>query len=184
MNLISDFICYIWSKDIMDMTKNTQVRDSVPEDVADILLRLFPMIVTWRDLRMYSTLQYRASIWCWSPVFLSSSTYDWIFQLKDTNLGKYINLFGRILRVLNIDHIPHAILDAVIFDDFLSCLYLSRWGFLVNLVMAVELINFKGYTCAIHGHLGCGVRNTLAVRYGWKYVVKDTCIYLRIHRHS
>ena len=61
---------------------------------------------------------------------------------------------------MNIDHIPHAILYAVIFDDVLMCLYLSKRGFLINVVMAVELINFKGYTCAIHNHMGCGVINT------------------------
>ena len=53
--------------------------DERQEDVENIILIVFPMIVIWRDSCIYSPIQYRASIWCWSPVFLSSSTYDWIF---------------------------------------------------------------------------------------------------------
>ena len=59
------------------------------------------------------------------------------FQIRDKNLGKCINLIGRIFRVLNIDHISHAIPDAVVFDDVLMFTYLEKRGFLVILVMAV-----------------------------------------------
>ena len=58
-------------------------------------------------------------------------------QLKDNNMGKYISSLGRIFRVLNIDHISHAIPDAVVFDDVLMCPYLEKRGLLVILFMAI-----------------------------------------------
>ena len=78
-------------------------------------------------------------------------------------MGKYINLIGRILRVLNIHHILHTIPDAVVFDDVLMCPYLEKGVFLVIVVMAVELSTLIGYTCARYRYLGCGVRNTLTI---------------------
>ena len=68
------------------------------------------------------------------------------FQLKYTNLGKYINPIGSILRVLNIEHISHAMPYAVVFDDILICPYVEKGCFLVIVVMAVELSTFIGYT--------------------------------------
>ena len=62
MDLRSAFICSIFSKETMEIASNTHVRASGPEDVAKIILRGFPMTVTWRVSLMYSTLQYRASI--------------------------------------------------------------------------------------------------------------------------
>ena len=58
-------------------------------------------------------------------------------QLKDNNMVKYIRFIGRIFRVLNIYHISHATLDAVVFDDVLMCPYLEKRGLLVILFMAV-----------------------------------------------
>ena len=68
------------------------------------------------------------------------------FQIKDTDLGKYIRLLGSILRVLNIEYILHTMPYAVVFDDILICSYVEKGDFLVILVMDVELINFIGYT--------------------------------------
>ena len=70
---------------------------------------------------------------------------DWIFQLKDTNMGKDINLIGRIFRVSNIEHITHSIPDAVVFDNMLIGYYLEKGDFLVIGVIAVELSTFVGY---------------------------------------
>ena len=86
------------------------------------------------------------------------------FQLKDTNLGKYINHIGRILRVLNIDYIPRTIPDAVVIDDVLMCPSMEKGGFLVILFMVVELSALTGYALARYRNMGCGVVDTLAVR--------------------
>ena len=83
--------------------------------------------------------------------------------MKDTNLVKYINLIGRILRVLNIYHVPHDMPYAVVFDHIPMCPYLEKGGLLVIVFMDVERITFIGYICARYGNLGCGVRNTLVV---------------------
>ena len=67
-------------------------------------------------------------------------------QHRDTDLGKYINLIGRILRVLNIEHILHAMPYAVVFDNILIFPYVDKGGFVVIFVMTVELSTFIGYT--------------------------------------
>ena len=68
------------------------------------------------------------------------------FQITDTNIGKYISLLGRILRVLNIEYISHAMPYAVVFVNICICLYVEKAGLLVIVVMTVELITFIGYT--------------------------------------
>ena len=83
--------------------------------------------------------------------------------MKDTNLVKYINLIGRILRVLNIYHVPHDMPYAVVFYNILMCTYLEKVGLLVIVLMDVERITFTGYICARYRNLGCVVRNALAV---------------------
>ena len=53
------------------------------------------------------------------------------FQIEDTNLDKYINLFGWILRMLNIKHIPNAMSYAVVCGYVLIRLYLDKVGLLI-----------------------------------------------------
>ena len=60
-------------------------------------------------------------------------------------MGKDINLIGRIFRVSNIEHIPHSIPDAVVFDNMLIGYYLEKGDFLVIGVIAVELSTFVDY---------------------------------------
>ena len=71
-----------------------------------------------------------------------------------------------LLRVLNIEHISHAMPYAVVFVNICICLYVEKAGLLVIVVMTVELITFICYTCARYGHMDFGVRNTFAISYG------------------
>ena len=45
MDLISSLKCYICPKETMEMNSNIQVRAYVPEDVTDIILIVFSMMV-------------------------------------------------------------------------------------------------------------------------------------------
>lgn len=67
-------------------------------------------------------------------------------QLKDTNLGKDIKLLGIIFMLLNIEHIPHTFLDALVFDNVLIYTYIKKGILLVIGVMADKMITFVGYT--------------------------------------
>ena len=48
--------------------------------------------------------------------------------------------------MLNIEHILHAMSYAMVFDNILICTYVDKGGFVVIVVMTVELINLIGYT--------------------------------------
>ena len=59
------------------------------------------------------------------------------FQLKYTNLGKYISFLGRTFKVLNIEHISHAMPYAGVSVDILICPYVDEVGLIVIVVMDV-----------------------------------------------